>query len=190
MKLTAHPLAESLPRESGSRATAATAAATPLDERLIARLRGSLAMLLSRGDRLVLTFYALMFERSPALRALFPQDMTRQRAKLARTLVWIVEHLNERDKTIPALQAMGWRHAEYGVKREHYPFVRDTLLDAMRHTAGNDWNDRLADDWRLSIDLIARHMLAGSIAPPPSTPTDPADALAAKAATTTSTAPG
>ena len=165
MKLTAHPLAESLPGERDN-------GVAPIDQRLVFRLRSSLALLLTKGNRLSATFYELLFERCPAMRRMFPADIEDQSAKLMRTLTWIVTHLDRRDKTLPAVRELGSRHAGYGARREHYPFVRDTLLEAMRRTAGPDWNERLADDWRLSIDLIARHMLAAaSAAPSPDAPT-------------------
>jgi hemoglobin-like flavoprotein len=118
--------------------------------------------LLAKGDQLTATFYALLFERYPALRRLFPARMEQQQSKLAGTLAWIVTHLDRRDEILPAVRELGRRHAEYGAAPEHYPLVRDTLLDAMARTAGRDWDENFAADWRLSIDLIARHMQAAA----------------------------
>jgi nitric oxide dioxygenase len=154
VKLTAHPLAESLPADAVK--------AAPMDQHLMLRLRVSLAQLLTKGDQLTTTFYALLFERYPAVRRLFPADMTQQRAKLAQALAWIVMRLDHREESIPALRELGRRHVAYGASPEHYPIVRDTLIDAMAHTAGSEWTDALAQDWRLSIDLVARHMLAAT----------------------------
>ena len=154
MKLTAHPLAEALPPE--------TTTAAPTDKTLALRLRISFALMLTKGEQLAETFYALLFERSPGLRPLFPAEMAQQRAKLTQTLAWIVTHLDRRDELLPGVHELGRRHASYGAAREHYPFVRDTLIDAMARTAGTHWDERIAEDWRLSIDLIARHMLAAA----------------------------
>src|SRR5688572_10296405 len=123
MKLTAHPLAEALPPE--------TTAAAPTDKTLALRLRISFALMLTKGEQLAETFYALLFERCPGLRPLFPAELAQQRAKLTQMLAWIVTHLDRRDELLPGVQELGRRHAGYGAAREHYPFVRDTLLDAM-----------------------------------------------------------
>jgi hemoglobin-like flavoprotein len=165
MKLTAHPLADALPTEAGE-------AAPPTDQQLMLRLRVSLARLLAKGDQLPVTFYALLFAQCPTIRRLFPADMTQQRAKLTRTLVWIATHLDRRDQVIAAVRELGCRHARYGATPEHYPLVRDALIDAMARTAGDDWDERIAEDWRLSIDLIARHMIraAAATTPVPLTP--------------------
>jgi hemoglobin-like flavoprotein len=181
MKLTAHPLADPMPAVAGGEAP-------QTDQHLVLRLRLSLARMLAKGDELGVTFYALLFERAPALRPLFPDDMARQRSKLAQTLAWIVTHLDRRDETLAAVRALGRRHATYGAAREHYPLVRDTLLEAMRRTAGPDWCEQLAGDWRLSIDLICRHMMTASAAADGTTQLTTA-AAAAAGKTVTVTAP-
>ena len=150
MKLSTHPLAEKLP---GGKGTA------PLDARLIERLRASLRVILAKGDVAAEAFYGLLFERHPSLRPLFPADMTQQRAKLLATLAWVVENLNRREELLPAIADLGRRHAGYGAKAQHYPIVRDLLVEAMARTAGRDWDSGLSEDWRQAIDLIGRHMV-------------------------------
>ena len=51
------------------------------------------------------------------------------------------------------------RHTGYGAKPQHYPIVRDTLVEAMARTAAPDWDESLSEDWRQSIDLLGRHMI-------------------------------
>ena len=79
-------------------------------------------------------------------------------------LAWIVTSLDHPDQTSSALADLGRRHVGYGARPEHYPLVRDALIAAMGRTGtgGADWNGELTDDWRQSIDLIARHMLAAA----------------------------
>ena len=154
MKLLTHPLAEPLPH----------GAPLPIDQYLVLRLRLSLAQLLLKGDALTTTFYALLFERYPSVRTLFPNDMTQQRSKLTQTLAWVVTHLDRPAEMVPALRELGRRHVGYGARPEHYPLVRDTLIDAMARTAGADWSREIAEDWRLSIDLLGRHMMAAAAA--------------------------
>jgi hemoglobin-like flavoprotein len=93
---------------------------------------------------------------------MFPDDIEHQRKKLMQTLAWVVTDMDRPAQIVPALRELGRRHAEYGSKAEHYPLVRDTLIDAMARTAGADWNHEIAEDWRQSIDLIGRHMIAGA----------------------------
>jgi hemoglobin-like flavoprotein len=173
MKLSIHPLTDPIP--------ASLDGGAQIDQRLIYRLRVSLASLLAKGDELSLTFYRILFDRHPEVRPLFPKDMTAQREKLSRTLAWIVTYLDSHDEVLAAIRDLGRRHVGYGAKAEHYPFVRDALIEAMGVTAGKDWTADLAGDWRLSIDMIARHMYhAGEASSAPA---------AAKPASPTSTTP-
>ena len=178
MKLSTHPLAERTPG----------AAPAPLDERLILRLRLSLARFLARGDELAATFYAILFETYPYLRSLFPADMAAQRTKLTEMLAWIVACLDRPDETLPAIADLGRRHAGYGAKPEHYPLIRDTLVRAMARVAGRDWDDDLAADWHRSIDLITRHMLAAT-SPASDGPAAPSLVTTPAATAPTATAP-
>jgi nitric oxide dioxygenase len=152
MKLSTHPLAEPLPG----------GAVLPVDHYLVLRLRLSLARMLLKGEQLTTSFYAMLFERTPSLRPLFPSDMAPQRAKLSQTLAWVVTHLDRPGELVPALRDLGRRHVEYGARPEHFPLVRDALIDAMARTAGADWSREIAEDWIQSIDLLGRHMMAAA----------------------------
>jgi nitric oxide dioxygenase len=154
MKLSTHPLAQL--------AASDPAVETPMDQALILRLRISLAGLLTKGDQFAATFYRMLFERYPAVQSLFPADMAQQRSKLIQSLAWIVMHLDRRAELVPTIRELGRKHVGYGASPEHYPLVRDTLIDAMAKTAGHEWSEDLAEDWRVSIDLIAHHMIAGA----------------------------
>ena len=152
MNLSTHPLAEPLP----------AGAPLPVDQYLVLRLRLSCARLLLKGDQLATTFYAMLFERHPSVRPLFPNDLRQQRAKLTQMLAWVVTKLDRPSELVPALRKLGREHVAYGARPEHYPLVRATLIDAMTRTAGADWSREIAEDWSQSIELIARHMLAGA----------------------------
>ena len=154
MNLSTHPLAERM----------TTGAPLPVDQSLVLGLRLSCARLLLKGDELATTFYAMLFERYPSVRPLFPSDLRQQRAKLTQMLAWVVMKLDRPSELVPALRELGREHIGYGARPEHYPLVRDTLIDAMARTAGADWSREIAEDWSQSIELIGRHMLAGASA--------------------------
>lgn len=153
MKITTHPLADA--------AVTANLSRVGTDLKLAARLRTSLATLTTDPDALASRFYAKLFDRFPQLRAMFPADMTVQRGKLMQTLDWVIGNLDRPSEIRPAVAALGQRHVGYGAKPEHYPPVRDALVDAMAEIAGKDWSRDLDADWRQAIDLLAEMMLRG-----------------------------
>ncbi len=132
-----------------------------MNEAAIRRLENSFALLAPRGRELVDRFYGELFARYPGLRSLFPDDMTGQKKKWLAALATIVANLRTPEKLRAGLIGLGRQHATYGVKPEHYPAARDTLVDVMQDMAGKTWNDQLTEDWKAAIDFVASVMLEG-----------------------------
>src|SRR5438045_1863942 len=146
MNVWSHPLA------SMHRGRAAPA---PIDLPLIQRLRDSFDRVVSAGDRFPELVLARLFEKSPDVRALFPQDLTQLKHRFSRTLHWLVAHLHEPQKLRMALVDLGRQHQEYSVKPQHYPLFCEAAVEAMAMISGDDWNEELSRDWRQTFDLMA-----------------------------------
>src|SRR5512147_2123841 len=80
------------------------------------------------ADQAAEIFYTRLFEVAPHTRHMFKGDMKNQGAMLMSTLGLAVGSLNDLDKIIPAVRALGRRHAGYGVQFEHFAIVGDTFL--------------------------------------------------------------
>ncbi len=132
-----------------------------MNQDMIERLEGSFKSIAHRGPELVDRFYANLFARHPAVRAMFPSDMAGQKQKLLASLVLVVQNLRTPEKLMDPLRDMGARHVEYGTQPDHYPVVRDTLVDVMSQMAGSAWNDQLTQDWKSALDLVSSVMLEG-----------------------------
>lgn len=133
-----------------------------LDEELIVTLEKSFAALAPHGRELTTCFYERLFLAYPRLRSMFPADMAAQEAKLLESLIVVIEGLRKPDETRGILQALGKRHAEKGVKPEHYHIVCDILVDTMADIAGpGQWSNSLDADWRRALSQISQLMLSG-----------------------------
>ena len=132
-----------------------------VNERFIQRIENSFKLLAPRGEELMDRFYANLFARHPELRPLFPADMKSQKSKLLAALVLVVKSLRDPDNLRAALLGLGARHEEIGTREEHYPVVRDTLVDVMGQIAGTAWSSQLHDDWTAAIDFVASVMIEG-----------------------------
>jgi hemoglobin-like flavoprotein len=109
-------------------------------------------------------FYRLLFDRHPDLRLLFPQDMRHQLKRFVTELEELALCLPDLSAFEDRAHALGERHREYGVRAEHYPVVREVLVDALsQHLAPDfDRDDRLA--WARTFNLLAEMMLEGAAA--------------------------
>jgi hypothetical protein len=62
-------------------------------------------------------FYDRLVELDPTLRRLFARtDMAQQKKVLMQTLTVFVKNLDRLDQVVPAVRALGRRHAGYGVR--------------------------------------------------------------------------
>jgi hemoglobin-like flavoprotein len=82
-------------------------------------------------------FYGRLFELDPALERLFRKtDMDRQRKVLMQTLTVVVKTLDRIEQLLPAVEALGRRHAGYGVRDSHYATVGAALLWTLEQGLG------------------------------------------------------
>jgi nitric oxide dioxygenase len=103
-------------------------------------------------------FYGKLFYDNPPLRKLFPAEMDEQYAKLINMLNRIVGRLDQLDSMTAELQAMGKRHATYGVRRELYGPVGIALLWTLQQGLGADWNSQTKLAWQTCYAKIATIM--------------------------------
>ena len=125
-------------------------------------LETSFDLVAPRGDQLMEIFYARLFAAAPAVRALFPDDMAPQRAKLLAALVLVRKSLRDLDAILPKLHALGARHAGYGAEPAHYGVVAAALIAAMADVAGDAWDPRHEDAWSEALGFIAAVMIEGA----------------------------
>lgn len=103
-------------------------------------------------------FYTRLFAHDPSLRAMFPGDMTEQKKKLMTMLRMAVASLNRLDDLVPAVQALGARHASYGVTFEMYKTVGAALLWTLEQGLGAAFTPEVKAAWVAVYTLLANTM--------------------------------
>ncbi len=112
------------------------------------------------SEQAAVLFYDRLFEIAPAVRAMFPSDMSEQRRKLMATLAIVVNGLSNLELVLPAAAARATRHVEYGAKAEHYPVVGSALLWTLERGLGPEWTPDVADAWATAYDTLSGFMIA------------------------------
>jgi hemoglobin-like flavoprotein len=125
---------------------------TPEQKRLV---QESFARVLPIKDQAATLFYDRLFVLDPSLRALFKGDIKRQGALLMAMINTAVNGLNRLDEIVPAVQQLGRRHADYGVRREHYATVASALLWTLEQGLGEAWTPQLKEAWTACYGLLA-----------------------------------
>ena len=84
--------------------------------------------------------------------------MAAQRRKLAQTLALVVKALDDVDRLLPAVAALGKRHTHYGVEDRHFDSVGEALLRALSDTLGPAFSADVQTAWAVAYALIASVM--------------------------------
>jgi hemoglobin-like flavoprotein len=111
------------------------------------------------ADQAAVMFYDRLFEIAPAVKALFPSDMTEQRRKLMATLAIVVNGLSNLESILPAASSLATRHVAYGAKPEHYPVVGSALLWTLEKGLGEAWTRDVADAWTAAYTTLSGFMI-------------------------------
>ena len=109
-------------------------------------------------------FYDRLFSVAPAVRPLFPDDITEQKRKLMEMIGAVVDGLDDLPSIVGDVQALGARHAGYGAKPEHYPVVGDCLLWTLGQGLGDGFTPDVKEAWTEAYQILATTMIAAQTA--------------------------
>ena len=112
------------------------------------------------SEQAAVLFYDRLFEVAPAVKAMFPADMTEQRKKLMGTLAVVVNGLTNLEAVLPAASALAKRHVNYGAKPEHYPVVGGVLLWTLEKGLGDGWTPDVAEAWTAAYGTLSGYMIS------------------------------
>ena len=126
----------------------------------IALIRDSWAAVEPIADTAAGLFYDRLFELDPAIERLFRRtDMAGQRKILMQTLTVVVKSLDKLDQIVPAIQALGRRHAGYGVRETHYATVGEALLWTLEQGLGEAFTPDVQAAWTTAYGTLATVMI-------------------------------
>jgi hemoglobin-like flavoprotein len=112
------------------------------------------------ADAAATLFYGRLFDLDPALEALFKGDMVEQGRKLMQMIGVAVKSLDRLEQVLPAVCALGARHAGYGVREKDYDTVGRALIWALRKGLGDDFTPEVEAAWAGVYAALARLMKA------------------------------
>jgi hemoglobin-like flavoprotein len=108
-------------------------------------------------------FYERLFETDPSLRALFRTDVRQQREKLMQVIDAAVNGLSRLERITAAIQELGRRHADYGVKDHDYGTVGAALLWTLGKSLGPELTPEAKDAWATVYGVLATTMREAAV---------------------------
>jgi hemoglobin-like flavoprotein len=130
---------------------------TPRQQNLI---KESFGMVAPIADQAALIFYDRLFELDPSLRRLFAHtDMAAQRKNLMQTLTVVVKSIDKLETIVPAVEALGARHAGYGVTPAMFATVGQALLDTLSVGLGDAFTPETRNAWIDAFTILSSVMI-------------------------------
>jgi len=103
-------------------------------------------------------FYGRLFELDPSLRQLLHGDMKEQGRKLMTMIRVAVANLDRLDDIVPAVEALGERHARYGVEDSQYATVGEALIWTLQKGLGDAFTPETRQAWIEVYGLLSSVM--------------------------------
>jgi hemoglobin-like flavoprotein len=127
-------------------------------------VKASFEQLIPIADTAAALFYARLFELDPELSLIFKTNMVEQGRKLIQMIAMVVTGLDRLSELLPALEALGARHASYGVRERDYETVGNALIWAIQELLGDDFTVEIKEAWVEVYSLLASAMQSAPIA--------------------------
>ena len=112
------------------------------------------------ADAAAALFYGRLFDLDPKLESLFKGDMVEQGRKLMQMIGVAVKSLDRLQQVLPAVCALGARHAGYGVREKDYDTVGRALIWTLKKGLGDDFTPEVEAAWAEVYAALAGVMKA------------------------------
>ena len=108
-------------------------------------------------------FYGKLFELDPSVKPMFANSDMKEQGKKLMTMIGVaVKGLDTLGELVPAVQALGKSHVNYGVKAEHYDTVGAALLDTLSKGLGEAFTPETEEAWTITYTTLATVMKEAS----------------------------
>ena len=105
--------------------------------------------------------YRRLFELDPGARAVFRNDMERQRLKLMDMIAALVGALDQQELFQSMIKHSGRLHAGFGVQPSQYVAFGEALIWALERQFGTAFTPELKEAWRALYATVQAQMLRG-----------------------------
>lgn len=128
----------------------------------ISLIQDSWAKVAPISDKAAELFYGRLFEIAPEVKPYFKGNMDEQGRKLMAMIGTAVNALNNLEAVVPAVQDLGKRHVDYGVKKEDYDSVGAALIWTLEQGLGDDFTAETKEAWVTVYGVLAGAMIEAS----------------------------
>lgn len=129
-----------------------------MDAEQIALVQGSFTHIHPIADTVAALFYQRLFALDTTTCMLFQGNSANQEQKFLELFWGMIQELHQPDRVWPFVQALGRRHAQYGVQCQHYVTVGIALLWALRQSLDKNFTPEVEAAWARAYAMLAEAM--------------------------------
>ena len=135
----------------------------PLGAQTISLVKATVPALEAHGLDIVYEMYSRMFQ-NPEIRDLFNQshhgDAGSQPRALTGAILAYAANIDNLAALAPAVERIAQKHVGLQILPEHYPYVADALLGAIKHVLGNAATEEILAAWGEAYWFLANILIA------------------------------
>lgn len=135
----------------------------PLSDQTIALVKATVPALEAHGLDIVHEMYSRMFQ-NPNIRDLFNQshhgDAGSQPRALTGAILAYASNIDNLSALVPAVERIAQKHVGLQILPEHYPYVADALLGAIKAILGDAATDEILQAWGEAYWFLANILIA------------------------------
>jgi len=134
---------------------------TGLSPQTMAIVKATAPALRKHGVEITTRMYERLFVNED-VKAMFDQaaqESGEQPKRLAAAILGYAENIDRLEALDGAVGRMVTRHVETGVKAEHYPYVAEALLPAIRDILGDAASDEVLEAWGEAYWFLANILI-------------------------------
>ncbi|MCH9813672.1 MAG: hypothetical protein K0U47_06975 [Epsilonproteobacteria bacterium] len=118
-------------------------------------IKATAPIIKSKGEEITSIMYPILFERYPKANALFKDAPENQREKLANAIYAYAANIDKLENLKKGIDTMALAHVKTNIKPEHYPWVKESLLEAIKQVLKEDATEEIIDAWDQAYDFLA-----------------------------------
>ena len=131
-----------------------------MNEKTKAIIKSTASVLKQHGEDITTVMYSVLFERHPEAKDLFKDAAPDQYQKLANMVYAYAANIDNLGSLQKGIDKVAQIHVDTKILPEHYPWVGEALLEAIRQVLGEAATDEVMNAWGEAYGFLAQVFIA------------------------------
>jgi len=131
-----------------------------MNEATKAIIKSTAPVLKQHGEDITSVMYGVLFERHPEAKELFKDSAPDQYKKLANMVYAYAANIDNLGSLQKGIDSVAQIHVDTKILPEHYPWVGEALLEAIRQVLGQAATDEVMTAWAEAYGFLAQVFIA------------------------------